>query len=394
MRAVADGELTTSRSFAEEMSYCLGCLACQTACPAGVQYGQLLETARAEVEASGVTASPQRFFWRGLTLRVLFTDPGLLRLAGRLLRIYQQSGLQDLFRRLNLTSLLPANLRALEPMTPEVAPAFSNESIRLLESPAAGAPRWHVALLTGCVQDLVFSSVNRDTADVLLANGCSIYTPQEQPCCGSLHAHNGEHNLAAKLARHMIDMLPPEHFDAIISNAGGCGSHLRHYAPLLEDDPAYSKRALLWDSKIRDIHEWLLESGMRPPKAQPFDAPVTVAYHDSCHLAHGQKVTRQPRELLERIPGIKLQELPEASWCCGSAGVYNITQPDQSADLLNRKVANIQKTGVQYLAQSNPGCHLQIARGLATSGSKTQVTQPVTLLALAYRRECRTESHS
>lgn len=278
-------------------------------------------------------------------------------------------------------------------MTPDVATAFSNESIRLLESPAGEAPRWHVALLTGCVQDLVFSGVNRDTADVLLANGCSIYTPQEQSCCGSLHSHNGEHLLAANLARRMIDMLPPERFDAIISNAGGCGSHLRHYAPLLADDPAYSKRAVLWDSKIRDIHEWLLESGVRSPKAQPFNDPVTVAYHDSCHLAHGQKVTRQPRELLEKIPGIKLQELPEASWCCGSAGVYNITQPDQSADLLNRKVANIQKTGVQYLAQSNPGCHLQIARGLAACGSNTQVTQPVTLLALAYRRESHPESH-
>jgi glycolate oxidase iron-sulfur subunit len=387
MRAVADGELSVSKSFAEEMSYCLGCLACQTACPAGVQYGQLLETARAEVEASGAAAAPARSFWRTLTLKVLFTDPGLLRLAGRLLRIYQQSGLQSLARKLKLTGLLPANLRSLEPMTPEIAPAFSDENIRLLEAPAGSAPRRHVALLTGCVQDLVFSDINRDTADVLLANGCSVYTPREQPCCGSLHAHNGEHALAADLARRMIDLLPPERFDAIISNAGGCGSHLRHYAPLLADDPSYAGRAVLWDSKLRDIHEWLLECGMRPPEARPFEEAITVAYHDSCHLAHGQKVTRQPRELLAKIPGVTLQELPEASWCCGSAGVYNITQPEQSADLLSRKVSNIQKTEVQYLAQSNPGCHLQIARGLAAAGSVTQVTQPVSLLARAYRRE-------
>ncbi len=393
MRAVADGELTASKSFAEEMSYCLGCLACQTACPAGVEYGQLLETARAEVEASGAVSTPARSFWRALTLKVLFTDPGLLRLAGRFLRLYQQSGLQTLVRKLKLTRLLPENLRSLEPMTPEIAPVFSDENIRLLEAPAGTAPRKHVALLTGCVQDLVFSDINRETADVLLANGCSVYTPREQPCCGSLHAHNGEHALAAGLARRMIDLLPPERFDAIISNAGGCGSHLRHYTPLLADDPAYAGRAVLWDSKIRDIHEWLLESGMRTPEATPFDDPVTVAYHDSCHLAHGQKVTRQPRELLAKIPGVKLQELPEASWCCGSAGVYNITQPEQSADLLSRKVANIQKTGVQYLAQSNPGCHLQIARGLAAAGSSTQVTQPVSLLARAYRRESNCKSH-
>ncbi len=387
MRAVADGELSISKSFAEEMSYCLGCLACQTACPAGVQYGHLLETARAEVESSGIVASAERSVWRGLTLKVLFTNPRLLRFAGKLLRFYQQSGLQNLVRRLHLTRLLPTSLRTLEPMTPEIGAVFSNENIQLHESPEEEMPRWHVALLTGCVQDLVFSNINRDTADVLLANRCSIYTHQEQPCCGSLHAHNGEHSLAQKLARRMIDLLPPEKFDAIISNAGGCGSHLRHYGVLLADDPAYAERAILWDSKIHDIHEWLLECGMRSPKAQPFEQPVTVTYHDSCHLAHGQKVSTQPRELLAKIPGVQLRELPEASWCCGSAGVYNITQPEQSAALLARKVAAIQQTGAQYLAQSNPGCHLQIARGLALAEAQTVVTQPVSLLALAYRRE-------
>ncbi len=385
MRAVADGDLEITKEFAEEMSYCLGCLACQSACPAGVQYSQLLETARSDVERSGVADSPTRSFWRSLSLRVLFMDPGLLRGIGRLLRFYQQSGLQSLFRRIGLTRLLTENLRRLEPQTPAMAEAFSNELIASVETPVQS--RYTVALLTGCVQDLSFSNINRDTVDVLLANGCTVYTPSEQPCCGSLHAHNGEHDLATELARRQLDLLPVERFHAIITNAGGCGSHLRHYSALLNDDPRYAQRAALWDAKVRDIHEWLLEIGLRRPTAAPFEHAITVTYHDSCHLAHGQKVTRQPRELLKEIPGVTLSELPEAAWCCGSAGIYNITQPAQSAELLRRKVAHIQKTGALYLAQANPGCHLQIARGLREAGSGTQVTQPVSLLAQAYRQE-------
>jgi glycolate oxidase iron-sulfur subunit len=309
--------------------------------------------------------------------------------------LYQQTGAQFLVRQLGLTRLLPGNLRRLEPQTPEIAEAFSNQLIEENEEPPRkDRPPRRVALLTGCVQDLVFSGINRDTADVLLANGCSVHTPPIQPCCGSLHAHNGEHELAASLARRMIDLLPPDDFDAIITNAGGCGSHLRQYTALLAGDPVYAERARSWDRKIRDIHEWLLETGFRTPNASPCETPETVTYHDSCHLAHGQKVARQPRELLRGIPGIELVELAEASWCCGSAGVYNITQPEQSAALLARKVSNIQKaatkSGVTLLAQSNPGCHLQIQRGLREAGIRVAVTQPVSLLAQAYRRESAT----
>ncbi len=387
MRAVADGTLTAGPEFAREMSYCLGCLACQTACPAGVQYDLLLETARGHAEASAIAPSAQRTFWRTLTLRILFTQPSLLRLVGRLLRLFQVSGLQSLVRALRLTRLLPANLRRLEPQTPPIAPAFSDELIAGVEWPATLPARGRVALLTGCVQDLVFSQINRDTADVLLRNGFEVHTPRAQSCCGSLHSHNGESELAALLARRMLDSVPPEEFDAIITNAGGCGSHLRHYARLLQNDPAYAERARLWDSKVRDIHEWLLETGCKPPTAPPRPSELVVTYHDSCHLAHGQKVARQPRDLLRSIPGVRLVELPEASWCCGSAGIYNITQPETSAQLLERKVANILTTGASALLQSNPGCHLQIARGLREVRPDFEVLQPVTLLAEAYRRE-------
>ncbi len=383
MRAVADDELKLTPAFADEMSYCLGCLACQTACPAGVDYSNLLETARTEVQSAGLNRTVTSRFWRTVTIRGLFMRPRLLRFAGRLLWLYQRLGLQTAFRKTGLTRLLPKDLRRLEPQCPTVGTRFSHQLIRPVETPAKKTRR--VALLTGCVQDLVFADINRDTADVLLANGCEVHTPAVQPCCGSLHAHNGEAEAAQTLAKRMIDLFPPSQFDAIITNAGGCGNHLRHYGTLLADDPVYAPLAKLWDSRLRDIHEWMMENGCRTPQAGLGD--LTVTYHDSCHLTHGQKVTKQPRELLKLIPGLKLVELPEANWCCGSAGIYNITQPEQSEQLLVRKIGHVIGTGASVLATANPGCHLQIERGLRQAGSPVALLQPVTLLARAYRAE-------
>jgi glycolate oxidase iron-sulfur subunit len=388
MRAVADGELEISPAFADEMSYCLGCLACQTACPAGVNYGALFETARSDIQRANVDPSAKRRFWRKVTLEFLFMRPRALRMAGRLLRMHQASGLEALSRRIGLTRLLPSALRRLEPQAPAVAPKFSSELIAAHEKPT-GAVRARVALLTGCVQDLVFPDINRDTADVLLANGCEVETPRNQPCCGSLHAHNGELEMARTLARQMIDLIPPDRYDAIVSNAGGCGSHLRHYAPLLADDPVYRARAEAWDRKLRDVQEWLVDSACRTPETSPFDTPVTATYHESCHLVHGQKISRQPRALLRLLPGVTLSELPESSWCCGSAGIYALTQPEQADALLKRKVGHIAATGAQIVATANPGCHLQIARGLKNAATRVTVMHPVSLLAAAYRRESR-----
>ena len=262
MRAVADGALPRTRAFGEEMYDCLGCLACTSACPAGVDFGMLIETARADVEQSGVldSAPPQRRLWRILTLHLLFTRPRLLRIMGRALRFWQRSGLRDTVVSLGLLRLLPANLRRLEPSTPKIAACFSPQLIREHENPPA--PRYRVGLLTGCVQDLVFSQVNRDTADVLLANGCAVFTPRIQPCCGALHAHHGEAALAAALARRLLDLFDLSSLDAIITNSGGCGSHLKHFSRLLADDTVYTERARLWDAKVRDIHEWLAHIGI------------------------------------------------------------------------------------------------------------------------------------
>lgn len=389
MRAIADGELAVSRAFAEEMNYCLGCLACTTACPAGVDYTTLFETSRAEIEEKGVLRAPIRTTLRLVLLRGVFTRPRLLRTVGRILWLWQESGAETLFRRMGLGRLLPARLRQLEPQAPRIRRQFSKHLIRSVERPN-GSPRHRVAVLTGCVQDLAFSDVNRATVDVLLANACEVHTPAVQPCCGSLHAHNGDPATARELARRLLDLINPHDFDAIISNAGGCGSHLRHYDQLLADDPIYRERAQLWSAKIKDIHEYLVEIGFRLPR-DPVNEPAiqSVTYHESCHLCHGQKVSAQPRAILRSIPGLTLTECAEATWCCGSAGIYNITQPSTSAWLQTRKLRHLAATGAQVIATANPGCHVQIANGLANTeqADSRRVEHPVVLLAQAYANE-------
>jgi glycolate oxidase iron-sulfur subunit len=420
MRAVADGELETTRGFADEMSYCLGCLACTTACPAGVDYTTLLETSRAHIEQSGIAASPKRNFIRWFTLRFLFTRPRALRAAGRLLWLYQASGLQTFARRLKFTALLPRSLRELEPQTPTIARHFSDTLIAESEYPkpltaenAEGAERktkeivsaisalsavknkalYRVAVLTGCVQDLVFSDINRATVDVLLANGCEVVTPRAQACCGSLHAHNGDLETARQLARRQLDAINPAEFDAIITNAAGCGSHLKHCDRLLAGEAAYADRAAMWSQKVKDISEWLVEIGFRNPSPlAPRLSPQIATYHEACHLCHGQKISAQPREILRAIPGIELRECVEATWCCGSAGIYNITQPKTATWLQQRKLGHLRATGASLVATANPGCLIQLENGFRQAGEEVEIVHPVVLLAHAYAAE-KAEGH-
>jgi glycolate oxidase iron-sulfur subunit len=393
MREVADGRLDVTATFADEMSYCLGCLACQTACPAGVDYATLLENARGEVERRGVVGGPWRRFVRWLTLSVLFRRPWLLRAAGRMLWMYERSGLQSMLRRSEIIqAIVPERLRQLEAKSPTMRPPFSNRRIRPREWPDDA--KYCVAVLTGCVQDLIYPHVSRATADVLLANECEVIVPPRQFCCGSLHAHNGELELARDLARRNIDMFDLDEVDAVITNSGGCGSHLKKYAELLDGDAAYRARARVWDHKVRDIHEWLVEIGFRLPRPAN-DAAVgtaasatetVIAYDASCHLLHGQKIGRQPLEILRALPGVRLVDLPESDWCCGSAGIYSLTQPEQSAKLLARKLDHIASTGATVLATGNPGCLLQIEQGMRGDArlQDVRVCHPVELLAEAY----------
>jgi glycolate oxidase iron-sulfur subunit len=407
MRAIADGKLEASKQFADEMYFCLGCLACETACPAGVDYTNLFEMARAEAERSPAEQKPLRKLFRWLLMGVLFGKQWRLRLVGRLLYWYRVSGMQKLDRA-TIYKLLPKSLRSLEAKTPIVQQHFSPDLIAEKETPTnqvgpdnllSGSSRlggttgsdaskktYRVGLLTGCVQDLIYSNVNRDTADVLLANGCVVVTPHAQGCCGSLHAHNGEYEMAKDFARSLLDQFPQlDSLDAIITNAAGCGSHLKHFDRLLKDDPKYAAKAKQWSEKVRDISEFLVEIDFRPPQSAATTAPVT--YHDACHLCHGQKITAQPRELLARIPGIDLKPLTESMWCCGSAGIYNLIQPEMADKLLQRKVDHIAATGATLVATGNPGCLLQIQNGLRARGLNVEAVHPVSLLAQAYCAE-------
>jgi len=392
MKHVAEGNLEVTKTFADEMYYCLGCLACETACPAGVDYTRMFEEARADIEQVGVLNTEKRIWIRSLTLRGIFTRPWLLRVIGRAMWIYQASGMEKLVRKSGLLCLLPKNLRELEPLSPRIQADFSDDLIREIET-TEEQPRMRVGMLTGCVQDLTYSHVNRDTVDVLLANGCEVVTPRMQHCCGSLHGHNGEVETAREMAIRNIEAMELsaggslDFLDAIITNAGGCGSHLKHYDHLLHDNPRYAERARKWSAKVKDIHEFLFAIETVKPAGDGEEQ--TVTYHESCHLCHGQKITTQPRELLKLIPGLKLVEMPEANWCCGSAGVYNITQPEMSAQLLERKMGNIAKTGAKCVANGNPGCSVQLEAGVRARGEDTEIVHPITLLARAYRRASR-----
>jgi glycolate oxidase iron-sulfur subunit len=385
MRAIADGQMEPTKGFADEMYFCLGCLACMTACPAGVNYAELFEHARAEAEQSGALKNPERSLIRNLTMRWLFMDLNRLRMLGSVIRLYQRSGLQNFIRRSGVMKLMPKRMRELEAMTPAIQPRWTSEMVPPVLA-AKGAKKYRVALLAGCAQDLMFSDVNRDTAHVLARNGCEVVAPAAQNCCGSLHAHNGEWEAAQILARRNIDQFPPGEFDAIISNAAGCGSHLKHYAKLLADDPDYRARAELWDAKLKDIHEWLAQIGFDPPRAPGFPAQ-TVTYHEACHLCHGQKITAAPRQLLRAIPNLTLVELPESTWCCGSAGIYNVIQPEMANQLLDRKLHHIISTKAPIVATGNPGCLAHMKNGVRRQNLPLRLAHPITLLAEAYRSE-------
>ncbi len=383
MRAIADGQLEVGRTFADEMYFCLGCLACQTACPAGVDYATLFEHARGEIERVGVLDRPVRRGVRSLVLRGLFTSQRRLRWLGRLLYWYQRSGGEALVRASGLLRLLPASLRELEPLTPR---ASRNDYKKHVQQHQPATARYRVGLLTGCVQDMAYAHVNADTIEVLQANGCQVVLPKAQQCCGSLHGHNGELATARNLARANIAAFAAEELDAVIVNAGGCGSHMQHYDHLLAADPDWAPRAAAWSAKVKDIHQFLVEIDFKAP-TQASATSHRVTYHESCHLKHGQQVSQAPRQILAAIPGLEVVELAEADWCCGSAGIYNITQPEMSMKLLDRKMDHIQATQAQVVSVGNPGCAIQLEQGARRLGADLQVVHPISLLARAYRAE-------
>jgi len=379
VKSLAEGRIRLTDSAAAHLDLCLGCRACETVCPSGVPYGQLIEAARAEIEQER-PGGPLRRLFRWTNFSLLLAHPRLLRLAAGGLRFYQASGLRSLLRGSGLLRLLPEPLRHWEPLLPELPSAAERAPLPEV-TPAQGARRARVGLLTGCIQQVAFGPQNRATARVLARNGVEVVAPRAQACCGALHAHAGEHAAALDLARRTIAAFEQAGVEQVIANTSGCGAHMKSYGLLLAGDPAWRDRAARFAAGVRDVSEFLAVEPLRGPLT-----PVrrTVTYHDPCHVVHGQKIRTQPRVLLAQIPGLLVVELKESDWCCGSAGTYNLTQPEMASRLQARKIAHVKATGADAVVTANPGCIIQIAQGLAAEGSPVQVLHIVELLDQAY----------
>jgi len=379
VKSLAEGRMSLSDSTVRHLSLCLDCRACETVCPAGVPYGQLIEAAKAEIERQR-PGGPVRRIFRWLNFGLLLGHPRLLALAASAARLYQASGLQRLARRSGLIRRLPGTLPAWDALLPTV-PSKAERAAPPRLTPAEGPRRARLALLTGCVQSVVFGAHNRATARVLAKNGCDVVVPDGQGCCGALNAHGGDHARALAMARSTIDTFEAAGVEAVIVNTSGCGAHMKAYGHLLADDPAYAARAKRFAASVQDLAEFLAREPLRGPLSP---VPLTCTYHDPCHVVHGQKIKSEPRQLLAQIPGLRLVELAESDWCCGSAGIYNLTQPEMATRLLHRKVGHVLATQAEAVVTANPGCILQIQAGLSAHDAKVNVLHLVEILDRAY----------
>jgi len=360
----------------EHFDACLGCMACVSACPSGVRYDTLIENTRQQVERRHTRSARERALRAAIF--ALFPYPKRLRLLRGPLRAYQSSGLRRLIGRTGLLPRLAPTLATLESLAPRLTRA-SRPPDRV---PAYGPRRAVVGMLTGCVQSAFFPGVNAATARVLAAEGCEVViNPARQGCCGALSVHNGREEEARRFARNLIDAFSATGIDYFVVNAAGCGSSLKEYGELLRDDPAYAERAAAFAARVRDLSEVLVELG---PVARRHPLPVAVAYHDACHLGHAQGVRTQPRELLRAIPELELREIADPEICCGSAGVWNVLNPEPAARLGERKARDVLATGAQLLVTANPGCLMQVAAAMPRVGGDTSAPGRPGGIALAH----------
>jgi glycolate oxidase iron-sulfur subunit len=379
MRAASAGRLTPNEfkgAFADHIRLCLECRACETACPSGVKYGFLVEGARMAVEANRRVGAGERFVrWMGM--RQMMPHLRRLRFAARALWVYQATGAQRLIRRLDI---LPKPLKAMDAIVPSILPRHFD-----YRKPAAplGERQGRVAFFIGCIQEALLSQVNTATIHVLQVNGYEVHFPAGQTCCGAAQLHVGDEKLARELARRNIDAFLSDDFEAIICNAGGCGATLKsEYAGLFKDDPIYAERAAAFSGKVQDVSEFLSDHLNVPPKGE---VRARATYSDSCHLRHAQKVSKQPRTLLKLIPGLELVELKLPDRCCGSAGVYNLTQIDMANQVLDAKMEDIAATGAEVIVVSNIGCQMQLNAGARRAGLQSEVLHVVEVLDRSYR---------
>ncbi len=373
MALVDQGRLELGDSFVLHIDRCLNCRNCESACPSGVEYGQLLERARSQIEQKYKRPLFSRIA-RDLLYRRLLPYPGRIAAAARALKIYQRSGLAALARGTGILRLL--GLQERERLMPQIDSNFFFSELGKT-FPAKGPRRARVALFAGCIAQVTFSDLNRATIRVLQANGCEVIVPRNQVCCGALAAHAGVRDVARNLARTNQDVFLSAEFDAIITNAAGCGSTLKEYPEFFaESDPSHQP-AEKFSAKVKDVTQFLDELGLVAPLRR---MPLRVTYQDSCHLCHGQQIRESPRKLIRSIPGVELIEMPLSEQCCGSAGVYNVTETDASMELLAVKMENIEKTKAQAIVTANPGCILQLRAGAAIHNTGQEVMHVVELL--------------
>ncbi len=378
IKAVAEGELDITENFIESIEFCLNCQACVTACPAGVEYGQLVEAAHFNIEERKRRKKEVPFL-KKLLLGWLFLKQRRLRIVGFLMFIYQKTGLEFIIQKSGLLKVFSKQLHDMSYMLPDLHKRHSYPYFTASNNGKPDAVK--VGVLTGCVQDIFFNRVNHDTIKVLAYNGYHVYVPQKQQCCGSVHGHNGELDTARNLAKRLIDQFNDAHVDYVVINSAGCGSFMKQYDEFLKDDVAYADKAARFAEKVLDISELLTKVGFKPPGGI---LDLSLTYHEPCHLTHGQKVKEAPRTLLNAIPGLRFVELPESDWCCGSAGIYNITHYDASMKLLERKMNNIKSSGADYVVTGNPGCLLQLMYGSHKFKNDVTILHPVTVLRWSY----------
>ena len=378
MVQVANGAPITP-SYVEHIGLCLACRGCESACPSGVRYGRMVEDARAEIEEHRRRGWIARLVRRFVFGTLLESRAGLT-VAGTLLYLYDASGMRALARAMATFKML-GRLGSLVQLAPTAEPPFFFSQIGRT-FPAQGTRRYRVAFLSGCIANVAFARLNEATVRVLQRNGCEVAVPQGQTCCGALHVHSGLREKARELARRNIDAVLDGNFDTVVTNAAGCGSTLKEYGDLLEDDEEYAAKAREFSRRMCDITEFLAAIELNPEMG-PIHA--TVTYQDSCHLAHGQRVRTAPRKLLAAVPGLTFREMSGADLCCGSAGIYNVVENEMSMQILTRKMEAARNSGAEIIATANPGCLLQLRAGARLHRTGQRVMHVVEILDLAYK---------
>ncbi|MHB8576984.1 MAG: (Fe-S)-binding protein [Dehalococcoidia bacterium] len=384
MRSVYEGRLDVlDPVFSSQMYECLDCRACEAVCPSGVLYGQVLEPARAQIEQARATRGKRSLAERLLRWAVferLFANMRLFRAASAAARLYQRSGLQRLARASGLLRLLKLDFA--EGQLPRMSRRFFVPRGQVFS--AHGERRGRVGLLAGCIMHTAYAEIDRASVRVLRRNGWEVVVPAAQGCCGALHIHAGEAELGRALMQRNVAAFESADVDFVVNNAAGCGAALKEYGHLLRDDTVYADRAQAFSAKVRDITELLAEQPLRGTLGR---LKLTVTYQEPCHLAHAQRISAAPRALLRAIPGLTLVEMNEASLCCGSAGIYSVTQPEMSGRLVSRKLDNALATSATVIASANPGCILQLGAGLRRLGAeRVQVRHIIEVLDASYRR--------